>query len=655
MAKRVLLSLLVVVAASTVEAGPIKKNPKPIPDSYIVVLNPDLVRADDDDTSRLPSVSEVAGEMLGRYTEPWITNKRNPTANRRGPKHIYQHALRGFAVHMKKPEAEALADDYRVLYVEEDGEVGIVASETGATWGLDRIDQRDLPLNSTYTYDQMGTTVHVYVLDTGIRATHVEFAGRVGNGYTAIADGNGTNDCHGHGTHVSGTIGGTTYGVAKNVTLHPVRVLDCNGSGTVSGVVAGIDWVTTNHVTPAVANMSLGGGAATSLDDAVARSAAAGVTYAVAAGNSGDYACNYSPARAPDALTVGATMNTDARASFSNFGTCVDLFAPGYSITSAYYTSDTATAAMSGTSMASPHVAGAAALYLETDPTATPAEVAYAIATLATPNHVTDPGTGSPNLLLYSRFSGGTPADTTPPQTSITAPSSGSTVSVTVTVAATATDASGVSVVEYYVDGLKKGSDNTAPYAWGWDTTTAANGSHSLVSKAFDTSNNMGTSATVTVNVNNPVAPPEIVGNGGFEGTSAPWAYSGAAAWTTGSYAHTGTGYAQLGGRTRIGGSVSQTLTVPAAGATTLSFWLSVGSSDTSTSAVDFLYVEAIVAGTLRSVATFSNLNRRTLGQYTAYSFPLAVAAGQSVTLQFRVTNDKKHATSFLVDDVSLR
>ena len=206
------------------------------------------------------------------------------------------------------------------------------------------------------------------MIDTGIRASHQEFAGRIGNGFTAITDGQGTNDCNGHGTHVAGTTGGTTYGVAKQVTLHPVRVLSCSGSGSNSGVIAGVDWVTANHVKPAVANMSLGGGVSTALDNAVQNSIAAGVSYAVAAGNSNANACNYSPARAANAVTVGSTTSSDARSSFSNFGTCVDLFAPGSSITSAWYTSNTATNTISGTSMASPHVAGALALYLHDEP-----------------------------------------------------------------------------------------------------------------------------------------------------------------------------------------------------------------------------------------------------------------------------------------------
>jgi subtilisin family serine protease len=224
-----------------------------------------------------------------------------------------------------------------------------------------------------------------------------QHGGRVTNGYTAVADGNGTNDCNGHGTHVGATVGGAIYRVAKSVELHSVRVLGCNGSGSTSGVIAGVDWVRANHSTPAVANMSLGGGASTALDDAVRAAIASGVTFAIAAGNSNANACNSSPARVEQALTVGSTTNTDARSSFSNFGTCVDLFAPGSSITSAWSTSDTATNTISGTSMATPHVAGVAALYLAMNPSASPNAVQAAVVNNATTNKVTGAGSGSPN------------------------------------------------------------------------------------------------------------------------------------------------------------------------------------------------------------------------------------------------------------------
>jgi hypothetical protein len=248
------------------------------------------------------------------------------------------------------------------------------------------------------------------------------------SGFTSINDGNGTNDCNGHGTHVSGTVGGSTYGVAKSVTLVPVRVLNCSGSGTNSGVIAGVDWVSSNHTAgqPAVANMSLGGGASSALDTAVNNSINDGVTYAIAAGNSNTNACTQSPARVANAITVGSTTNTDARSSFSNFGTCVDIFAPGSNITSSWNTSDTATNTISGTSMATPHVAGVAALFLEANPGASPATVASAIISNATLNHVSNPGTGSPNRLLYSIFSGGPPPPSpTPTPTPSPSPSPG--------------------------------------------------------------------------------------------------------------------------------------------------------------------------------------------------------------------------------------
>jgi subtilisin family serine protease len=635
--------LMLVAAAAVAEAGPIKKHPKPIRDSYIVVLNPDLVRAPDDEFGALPSVEEVMEEMLEVHGKGRL-------------KHLYEHALKGFSVRLSEEEAQALAEDYRIEYIEEDGEVSLEATQSSPTWGLNRIDQRDLPLDSVYTYNQTGAGVHAYILDTGLRATHVQFAGRVGDGFTAFTEGSGTNDCHGHGTHTAGTVGGTTHGVAKGVTIHPVRVLDCNGSGSTTGVVAGINWVTAHHqasLAPGVANMSLGGGASSSLDTAVANSVAAGVTYAVSAGNSATDACTQSPARAPSALTVGATTSTDAQASYSNFGTCLDLYAPGSSVTSAYYTSDTATATMSGTSMASPHVAGAAALYLETDPTASPAAVAQAILGLATPGKVTSIGAGSPNLLLHSLFAGGNPADTTPPTTSITAPASGATVSGTVTITATATDASGIERVEFYVGNSLKCTDMAASYSCAWDTTTAANGSYSLTTKAWDTWGNSATSASVSVTVNNVAATPDLVVNGGLETSSTPWVFSGHASRASGA-AHSGSYYALLGNRNRANGSVSQSGAIPA-GASSLTFWLSVASSDTSASATDVIYVEVIEGSTVWLLGSFSNLHKGTAGVYTQRSFPVAQWQGKNVTLRFRATTNNKQSTSFYVDDVSVQ
>jgi aqualysin 1 len=418
----------------------------------------------------------------------------------------YGHALKGFSVKLTEAQAQALAADPRVKYVEENGIVTAVAAQAGATWGLDRVDQRDLPLDTTYNYNANGTGVHAYIIDTGILLAHQEFTGRMGNGHDAVTAGGNANDCNGHGTHVAGTVGGTTYGLAKNVTLHPVRVLDCSGSGSYDGVIAGINWVTANRAGPSVANMSLGGGVSQAVDDAVASSISSGVVYAIAAGNDNANACNYSPARAPAAITVGSTTNTDARSSFSNFGTCVDIFAPGSNITSSWYTSSSATNTISGTSMATPHVAGAVALYLERNPGATPQQVRDALVNNGTPDKVTSPGTGSPNVLLYTGFippSGGG-GDTTAPTATVTAPSAGASIVGTTTLSAEASDNVSVTRVDFVVDGAVVGSDTTAPYSLSWDSTTAANGSHTLVARAFDSSGNLGTSASVSFSVNNP-------------------------------------------------------------------------------------------------------------------------------------------------------
>ncbi|GAA2667733.1 MULTISPECIES: S8 family peptidase [Actinosynnema] len=316
-------------------------------------------------------------------------------------KHTYS-SINGFAVSLSESAAKRLAADPSVEYVEQDQVFSIQATQTNPpSWGLDRIDQRNLPLNSSYSYTSTGSGVRAYVIDTGVRIAHNAFGGTAVNGYDAVDGDNVAQDGNGHGTHVAATVSSASYGVSKAAQIVAVRVLDNAGSGTTAGVVAGINWVTNNHVKPAVANMSLGGGASTSLDNAVASSISAGVTYAVAAGNSNANASNYSPARVASALTVGATTSTDARASYSNYGAVVDIFAPGSAITSAWNTSNTATNSISGTSMASPHVAGAAARYLSTAPTATPAQVATYLINQATTGKVTSPGTGSPNRLLY--------------------------------------------------------------------------------------------------------------------------------------------------------------------------------------------------------------------------------------------------------------
>ena len=351
----------------------------------------------------------------GRYVIVFKDSVANPAAEAssmvqgRGGKllHTYTKALKGFSATLPDAAVQALRNNPNVRFIEQDQNVSLTAvasPQTSATWGLDRIDQADRPLDLLYNFAGTAAGVTAFIVDTGIRPDHVEFTGRLLPGADFIADGNGTSDCNGHGTHVAGTVGGTTWGVAKGVSLVPVRVLDCAGSGSWSSVIAGIDWVAASTRRPAVANLSLGGGASAAVDAAVAGAVSKGVTVVVAAGNSNVDACTVSPARAPDAVTVGATTSIDVRASYSNSGTCVDLFAPGSSITSAWNASSSASNTIGGTSMAAPHVAGAAALILARTPTASPAAVAASLVSSATPNRLVAAslGAGSPNLLLFS-------------------------------------------------------------------------------------------------------------------------------------------------------------------------------------------------------------------------------------------------------------
>jgi subtilisin family serine protease len=352
------------------------------PNSYIVVLEPG--------TSAVGAASQ---ELLRRYGGQVVD--------------AYGTAVRGFSARMTEPQARRLAADPAVRYVEQDAVVDLAATTTAPTWGLDRIDQRSLPLSKSFAAPS-AAGVTAYVLDSGIRITHREFAGRARHGYDFVDDDANADDCNGHGTHVAGTIGGATYGVAADLKLVGVRVLDCKGKGSFSTIIKGIDWVTARATRPAVANMSLGGNTSKTLNDAVDRSIAKGITYVVAAGNDNRDACRQSPASAAAAITVGATDNTDTRGSFSNFGSCLDIFAPGVRITSASQTSNTTSKTMSGTSMASPHVAGAAALLLATHPAWTPAQVRDELVRQAGTS-VRNPGKGSPNRLLCtgSRTSAG--------------------------------------------------------------------------------------------------------------------------------------------------------------------------------------------------------------------------------------------------------
>ncbi|MFD7660178.1 S8 family peptidase [Actinosynnema sp. NPDC059797] len=635
--RRALLALCTAGAtalALTTTAGPASAegdvlgtaNPTAIQDSYIVVY----------DEVSAQSAEALTADLSAKY----------------GAKveFTYRHALKGFAGTLSERAARRLAAEPGVAYVQQNGTVQATATQPNPpSWGLDRIDQRDLPPDSGYTYPNDGAGVTAYIIDTGIRTSHQDFGGRASWGTNTTGDGNNT-DCNGHGTHVAGTVGGSAHGVAKGVTLIAVKVLNCAGSGSFAGVAAGIDWVTGHHTSgPAVANMSLGAqGSDATTENAVRNSIADGVTYALASGNSNADACNFTPARVAEAVTVNASTNTDARASFSNWGTCTDIFAPGQNITSAWHTGDTATNTISGTSMASPHVAGGAALLLGATPSLTPAQVQSALIANSTTGKITSPGTGSPNRLLFVNTGGG-PGPGTPAIT----PPGNQTGGVGTPTSLQLKATGGTTPYTWSATGLPPGL-SLAPATGLISGTPTTAGTYTVTATVTDSAGKTSSVTftwTITPAGGSCSAPGEKVANGGFESGTTGWSN---ATWTIGAW--TGAGAPRSGSRSAwLSGygyadteTLSQTVTVPAGcTGTTLSLWLKISTSEYEPEVFDTFTVQA--NGT--TLATYSNLDA---SGYAVRTFNLGAFAGQSVTLSFTGAEDWSYQTSFVLDDVSV-
>lgn len=388
-------ALLCASQTTAVFAAELRTTDRPVQGQYIVMLKDHVARLSGE-TRRAAPVA-VAAKAIAAMHGAKVT-------------HSFSNVLRGFVVKADDQALARLLADPRVDYVQEDGQVHALATQFNPPWGLDRIDQNALPLSGTYTYEYTARPPRIYVIDTGIRSDHTEFTGRIGNGVSFVNGDPSTEDCQGHGTHVAGIAAGTTWGVAKNAIVHPVRIMGCSGTATFSATAQGMDWVAANRILPAVANLSFGSTHPLELlDTAASNLIASGVTLVVGAGNQNNTACQFSPARVPAVITVGATDRNDRKWLQSAIGPCVDVFAPGVAIKSAYYRTSTDTYTTDGTSQAAPHVAGAIARYLNIFPDTTPAQMSNVMIAAATPNAVINAGAGSPNRLLYIPELAGSP------------------------------------------------------------------------------------------------------------------------------------------------------------------------------------------------------------------------------------------------------
>jgi subtilisin family serine protease len=601
----------------------VSANAAVIKDSYLVVYK-----------ASARSVDVLTGSLAAKYGAT--------------VEHTYRYALHGFAGTLGEEAAKKLAADPAVAYVQQNAVVHAADVQPNPpSWGLDRIDQHDLPLDNNYTYPNTAANVTAYIIDTGIRTSHQQFGGRATWGTNTIDSDN--TDCAGHGTHVAGTVGGTSYGVAKGVRLIAVKVLDCAGSGTEATVAAGVDWVTGHHTGgPAVANMSIGGPAPDPVGEAAIRASIEdGVTYAVAAGNEWGDACESSPADVTEAITVSASDIDDYRAYFSNYGTCTDIYAPGMDITSAWNGSDTDTNTISGTSMATPHVTGAAALLLGANPALTPDEVASTLFAAATPDKITDAGAGSPNLLLFVGGGGGVPGGpvvanpgnrTSVTGTSVNLPMSASSGTPPYTWSATGLP-TGVSINS--ASGLISGTVSTSGVST--VTVTATDGDNRTGSVSF--------TWTVSPQGGSCVSPGQKLVNPGFESGATGWANATytIGPWPGSNAPRSGANSAWLGGYSAaVTETLQQQVTIPAGCAnSTLSLYLKIHTGEFGSTVYDTFTIR--VGSTV--LATYSNANA---SGYTQRSFNVGAFAGQTVTLGFTSAEDSSLETSFILDDLAL-